>query len=90
MHARSITELACNLKSERIGIRRQMLLNQIWRMRNSLERELAISDGLDEQSSRKLDALNTQRKKSSCAEVGQTLLNNSNLSWQGVRAAGEL
>ena len=90
MPARSITELEGTLKNERIGIRRQMLLKQIWGLRNSLEQGLAIFDGLDEQSSRKLDALNTQRKKSSCVEVEQALQNNGNLSCQGVHASGEL
>jgi hypothetical protein len=52
MHARSIAELECTLKNERIGIRRQMLLKQIWRMRNSLEQKSTTSNGLDEHSKR--------------------------------------
>ena len=48
MRARRITELECTLKNERIGIRRQMLLKQIWKLRSRLEQKSATSNRLDE------------------------------------------
>ena len=48
MCARRITELECTLKSERIGIQRQMLLKQIWRLRTWQEQKSATSDELEQ------------------------------------------
>jgi len=62
MCARRITELECTLENERIGIRRQMLIKQIWRLRSRLEQESATLDGLDEQPTRSLSTLSTQRR----------------------------
>jgi hypothetical protein len=63
--ARRITELECTLENEKIGIRRQMLIKQIWRLRSRLEQESATLGGLDEQPTRILSTLSTQRKEGS-------------------------
>ena len=72
MHARSITELECTLKNERIGIRRQMLLKQIWKLRSRLEQKSATTDGLDEQPISSLSTLSTRRKESPRVAVEQS------------------
>ena len=73
MCARRIAELECTLKSERIGIRRQMLLKQIWRLRTWQEQESATSDELDEQSTCSLSPLRTQMKEGSHVAVELSL-----------------
>jgi hypothetical protein len=67
--ARRITELECTLKSERTGIRRQMILKQIWRLRTWQEQESATSDELDEQPTCSLSPLSTQIEEGSRVAV---------------------
>jgi hypothetical protein len=72
MRARRIAELECALENEKIGIRRQNLLKQIWQLRSRPEQESATTDGLDEQPISSLNTLSTWRKESPRVAVEQS------------------
>lgn len=72
MRAQEITELELTLQNERIGIRRQMLLKQIWKMRSRLEQESATSVRPNEQPTCSSNTLSTSRKEGSCVDIGQS------------------
>ena len=72
MCAQRITELECTLKGERTGIRRQMILKQIWKLRTWQEQESATSDELDEQPTCGLNPLSTQIKEGSRVAVAMS------------------
>jgi len=62
MGTRSIAELECDLENEKSAGRRQRLIKQIWRLRNSQEQESATSDEPHEQPTASPSSLNTRSK----------------------------
>ena len=72
MLARRISELEHDLENERVTIRRQSLLKQIWKLRCRLELEPATSDGRYEQPRRSLRTLSSRRMEGSRAAVEQS------------------
>ena len=72
MLALRIAELERDLENERFTIRRQILLKQIWKLRNRLELESATSDGLYEQPTHSLRILRPLRMEGSRIAVEQS------------------